>query len=968
MKSINTPLESQTLQYPWPRQQLFIDVSVLVRHDTKTGIQRVVRSVLMELLEHPPEGLCIEPVYLELDELGVFYRYARHFTRNLTDRDSLSPFMQDTPIEINKGDIFLGLDLCYHVRHGRNFFKRFRQAGGRVYFVVYDLLPILFPHFFPKKSARQQREWIRVVAENDGVLCISRAVADDVKKLFDRIQPFRYTPFHIGWFHLGADIEQSLPTQGLPYGFEKDLLKLAAATTILMVGTVEPRKAHLLVLKAFEILWLTGTRANLIIVGKKGWLVKKVANRMKRHNKLNPRFYWYQGLSDEALLQLYARVDGVMMASEGEGFGLPLIEAAQYGCPILARDLPVFREVADGYATYFSGNSPVKLASVLKSWIGKLKSGSAPQSSEMSWMTWKESADQIIKLLTDSRDSNWVHRWERIGTSKPAEPPMRSYTLKTIAVDLTPIVGEEESSDRRMLVFKLLHTLAEMKPETRFILLTRERSYNELSYLDSLNIQRIIVRSHANAGEKVEESEKRARDFLARIKNWSTRLMGKLKNSTIKRIGRKKQKSGSRLKDLGVDLLFCPFTSMELAEPEIPSVTTIYDLQHKTSPKFFDASEIAHHDRMFKEAVEQASALMTTSEYWRQTAITYGNLDPSCIRIGSFRLKNCDLKRMAQEYWDLFEDALRRGPMLPKGAWAEWQEKIEPACAPKEPTLTVSIVTPSLNQGQFIERTLLSVASQRWLNLEHIVFDGGSTDQTIEVLTRFSPAVRWVSEKDEGKSCAINKGFRAATGDIIGWLNSNDIYYPDAIRRVMAFFETHPEIDVVYGMADHIDEYDRPFESYPTKPWNPLQLQASCFICQPALFFRRRLIEQHGLLDESLHYCMDYEYWLRLAHAGVLFAYLNEKLAGSRLYAANKTSRSRMQAHREINDMLHNHLGKVPEPWIKKYARASMQKRLDGRTTSQAELTLRYAAAKLRWTGLRRKKISEITWHTDLIS
>ena len=913
---------------------------------------------MMELLEHPPEGLCIEPVYLEPDELGVFYRYARHFTRSLAGSNSLPSLMQDTPIEINKGDIFLGLDLCYHVRHGRNFFKRFRQAGGRVYFVVYDLLPILFPRFFSKKSYRHQREWIRMVAENDGVLCISRAVADDVKKLFDRIQPFRCSPLHIGWFHLGGDIEQSLPTKGLPDGFKQDLLKLATATTILMVGTIEPRKAHLLVLKAFEILWMTGKKVNLVIVGKRGWMVKKVAQRMKMHNKLNPRFYWYQGLSDEALLLLYARADGVVMASEGEGFGLPLIEAAQYGCPILARDLPVFREVADGYATYFSENSPVKLASVLKSWILKLKSGLAPQSSKMSWMTWKESANQIIKLLTDNRDPNWVHRWERIGTSKPSEPPMRSRTLKTIAVDLTSIVYEKENSERRALVLELLRTLAEIKPETRFILLTRACSYNELSSLDSPNMQREIVRSNAITENNVSESEKHAGDFSARLKNWSARSMGRLKNSAMKRIGRKKLKSGSRLKNLGADLLFCPFTSMELAEPEIPTVTTIYDLQHKTSPELFDAGEIARRDRLFKETVEQASAWMTTSEYWRQLAITYGNLDPSCIRTCSFNLTNRDQKRMAQEYWDLFEESLHRGPVLPKAAWAEWHEETEPACSAKEPPLTVSIVTPSLNQGQFIERTLLSVARQRGQAVEHIVFDGGSTDQTIEVLTRFSPAVRWVSEKDGGKSCAVNKGLRTATGDIIGWLNSDDIYYPGAIGRVVAFFKKHPEVDVVYGMADHIDEYDRPFESYPTEPWNPEQLQANCFICQPALFFRRRLIKQYGMPDESLHDCMDYEYWLRLAHEGVPFAYLHEKLAGTRLYAANKTSGSRVLAHREINDMLHNHFGKVPEPWIKKYARASMHKRPDGQATSQAEFTLRYVAAALRWNVLRKKRRS----------
>ena len=175
--------------------------------------------------------------------------------------------------------------------------------------------------------------------------------------------------------------------------------------------------------------------------------------------------------------------------------------------------------------------------------------------------------------------------------------------------------------------------------------------------------------------------------------------------------------------------------------------------------------------------------------------------------------------------------------------------------------MKVSIVTPSFNQGQFIERTLQSVACQTGASIEHVVFDGGSTDTTLDVLNRFSPKVRWVSEKDKGQTDAVNKGIRGTDGEIIGWLNSDDIYYPGTISQVVSFFKDNPEIDVVYGMADHIDINDQAFEAYPTEPWNFERLQETCFISQPALFFRRRVVEKCGLLDESLNYCMDYEYW-----------------------------------------------------------------------------------------------------------
>ena len=239
--------------------------------------------------------------------------------------------------------------------------------------------------------------------------------------------------------------------------------------------------------------------------------------------------------------------------------------------------------------------------------------------------------------------------------------------------------------------------------------------------------------------------------------------------------------------------------------------------------------------------------------------------------------------------------------------------------------MKVSIITPSFNQGQFIERTLQSVAGQIGIKeVEHVVFDGGSTDNTVDVLKVFNPPIRWVSRKDKGQTDAVNQGICATEGEIIGWLNSDDIYYPDAIAHIVEYFSRNPDIDVVYGKADHIDVDDKAFEDYPTEHWNFERLKETCFICQPALFFRRRVVEQHGLLDESLNYCMDYEYWLRLGKAGVRFAFLDEKLAGSRLYADNKTMGSREKVHREINDMLKRSFGKVPDRWLFNYAHAAV--------------------------------------------
>jgi glycosyltransferase involved in cell wall biosynthesis len=234
--------------------------------------------------------------------------------------------------------------------------------------------------------------------------------------------------------------------------------------------------------------------------------------------------------------------------------------------------------------------------------------------------------------------------------------------------------------------------------------------------------------------------------------------------------------------------------------------------------------------------------------------------------------------------------------------------------------LTISVVTPSYNQGSFIERTIQSVLSQDVAELDYVVVDGGSTDETVALLKKYRHGLRWVSEKDDGQADAVNKGIGMTDGAVIGWLNSDDIYYPGAVRTVLDYFAAHPEIDLVFGNANHIDEHDRILEPYPTQAWDVERLKEVCFLCQPAVFFRRSVVQRHGGLDASLRYCMDYEYWLRLAHEGVRVARLPQVLAGSRLHAATKTLGARVKCHREINDMMRKHCGRVPDRWLFNYA------------------------------------------------
>ncbi len=273
------------------------------------------------------------------------------------------------------------------------------------------------------------------------------------------------------------------------------------------------------------------------------------------------------------------------------------------------------------------------------------------------------------------------------------------------------------------------------------------------------------------------------------------------------------------------------------------------------------------------------------------------------------------------------------------------------------------VITPSFNQGRFIERTLQSVLDQGIADLDYVVVDGASTDETVEVLQRYGDHVRWVSEPDRGQAHAVNKGLTQTEADIVCWLNSDDVYLPGALSAVQHYFDTHPDVDVLYGGAHHIDEEGGFIEDYPTEPFDAQRLTETCFLCQPATFFRRRLVAQMGPLDERLQFCMDYEYWLRANRVGARFAFLDQPLAGSRLYATNKTLGQRVAVHAEMNRMFRRTLDRVPDRWLSNHAHAVLEAR--GLTHARRPLTFAIAVSLLCWANALRwnRSISRAMWH-----
>lgn len=203
---------------------------------------------------------------------------------------------------------------------------------------------------------------------------------------------------------------------------------------------------------------------------------------------------------------------------------------------------------------------------------------------------------------------------------------------------------------------------------------------------------------------------------------------------------------------------------------------------------------------------------------------------------------------------------------------------------------SISIIVPSYNQGHLIGHTLDSILSQEVRALDVFVADGGSRDSTVSVLKHFGSRIKWVSERDRGQTDAINKGLRQARGEIVAYINSDDTYEPGAVRRAVDLLAANPQVDFIYGDANLIDEHGALIERTHAVDFDIGVLTYDHnFICQPASFWRNSLVQRIGPFDESLQFLMDYEWFLRAAHAGARFMHARETWANLRLHSSCKT-------------------------------------------------------------------------------
>jgi glycosyltransferase involved in cell wall biosynthesis len=379
-----------------PVPTLFVECTTTHRSPLNTGIQRVVRNLLRNLPAAAP-GFQIVPVSFEdgrprfVEAASVLEiakepkaptgRFRRRLSR-LAGRRFASDLDRFGAVDRS---ILLLLDSSWDIPLWPAV-ERFRARGGRVASVIYDLIPLQHPDSSVGGLPPLFRRWLLAQAEtSEAFLCISAATAAELDRFMTTID--RRPP--ITHFRLGAD--PTPPSATATIRPEFSAIFTAGGPVFLMIGSIEPRKRHGLVLDAFEIYWQRGGTGTLLMIGREAWRSEALLDRIACHPRLGQHLHLIRDADDAALDQAYRQATALIMASEAEGFGLPIVEAFQRGLAVLCSDIPVFREVAGTGAAYFPPDDPEALATLL------LAPPKAPRSGP--WQSWSDSAAELLAAL-----------------------------------------------------------------------------------------------------------------------------------------------------------------------------------------------------------------------------------------------------------------------------------------------------------------------------------------------------------------------------------------------------------------------------------------------------------------------------------------------------------------------------------------------------------------------------------------
>jgi len=378
-----------------PARRLLIDVTGTVKRDAGTGIQRVVKEIVRAC--HGGAAFDI-PAFAVRCENGRLFT-ANAFTASLGGSES-GP---DEEVAITPGDRFLMLSDSWNAFDElAPVFGRIRADGGEIVTCIFDLIPALYPHACHEVTVPRYRAWLRkALLESDSFLAISRTVAEELADyVAARNLPHR-PGLKIGWFHCGADMAARATTA------PRDKIRAAVATAapvFLTVATIEPRKGHRVALDAFDQLWSQDVDARYVIVGRRGWFEEALVASILAHPEFGRRLFWFDDVDDGELSYLYDRAAALIFASYADGFGLPIVEAALRGRPVICSDIPVFREVGRSGAIYFRVNDHDALAAAIRGFLAGEMTVDPSQALSVSWL---EAARRIVDVVARE---DWLRR------------------------------------------------------------------------------------------------------------------------------------------------------------------------------------------------------------------------------------------------------------------------------------------------------------------------------------------------------------------------------------------------------------------------------------------------------------------------------------------------------------------------------------------------------------------------------
>jgi glycosyltransferase involved in cell wall biosynthesis len=312
-----------------------------------------------------------------------------------TDGEALCP-------DFAPDDTLLILDASWHcTRDLIPFYTKAREAGCRIIVVIYDLIALQLPDTVPVASTKLFPEYYsNIVKYIDGTVAISKTVADSFKEWVKMNTPERYQQLKFDFWHLGCHKSKML--RGSSTHFSRDA-HLEKVPFFLMVGSIEPRKNHALAIAAIHRLRLKHPDIELCIVGAHTWMCDALMERLKSDQEDGVRFIY--NADDQELAWLYTNAKALLFVSRGEGFGLPIIEAAQFGTPILCSDIPVFHELCGKFATYVHIGTAENLVADIEEWLERDRKGLTPDSSKIPWLTWEESANQLLDVVFAGRST-----------------------------------------------------------------------------------------------------------------------------------------------------------------------------------------------------------------------------------------------------------------------------------------------------------------------------------------------------------------------------------------------------------------------------------------------------------------------------------------------------------------------------------------------------------------------------------